>query len=449
MKRTLSAWSGIAAIATIAGLTMAAHAADTPSSWPMYALQPGHNAMLASAFPGVTWTYQVPGAADARKAVKNNTIIRDLVGFPIGVAVVDGSVYAPNDNGYLYKLDAKTGKLQWSFNAYNQLMTTPVVADAGGKQLVFIGAGNSVFAFSHAKKFGTKGAAVIRGTDVSAIDAVDAATGQLVWSFPTKGEDMPTAVFDHGMLLFGNGDGHVYALDAATGALKWKTPIKSFVSMSSASFDPKQNIVIMGGTHPSNIYALDAATGKRVWTVHPKNIFSSSGGDGTWAVVGHETIGQIETRTKAQTATSGSEEIAIDIASGKILWSKTLGTGKTPPRNKDAVPAIAGDVVYTGSPVTHDEYAIDAKSGKIIWSTPLKVGMKAAPTIVGHYVIQPTGSGEIVTLDKATGKVLHVYNQKQGGYGPQNGVAVGGTYFIGTNDGFMQAIPLTMLDAKP
>ncbi len=435
---------GFAACTGALGISVA-QAADTPSAWPMYAMLPGHNAAMKSSFPAVNWTFQVPGAADARHAVKNNTIIRDLVGFPIGVAVVDGVVFAPNDNGYLYKLDAKTGKLDWSFNAYNQLMTTPVVATVGSKRLVFVGAGNSVFAFSHAKRFGIKGGQVIRGTDVSAVDAVDVGTGKLVWTYKTKGEDMPTPVYNHGMLLFGNGDGHVYALNAGTGALKWKTPIKSFVSMSSATFDPKKNVIIMGGTDPSNIYALNAATGKRLWTVHPKNIFSSSGGDGTWAVEGNLTIGQIETRTETQTSSSSSEEIAINIGTGRIVWSTTLGTGKTPPRNKDAVPAIVDGVVYTGSPVTHDEYAIDAKNGKIIWTSALKVGMKAAPTIVGDDVIQPTGNGKIFTLAKSTGKIMHVYDQKQGGYGPQNGVAVGGTYFIGTNEGFMQAIPLKTL----
>ena len=426
---------------------VAAHAADTPGAWPMYALQPSHNAVFASAFPAVRWTFEAPGANDARSAVKSNTTIRDLVGFPIGVAVANGAVYAPNDNGYVYKLDALSGKLLWAFNAYNQVMTTPVVAQAGGKSLVFIGAGNSVFAYSHAKRFGKTGAAVIRGTDVSAFDAVDADTGKLVWSYPTQGEDMPSAVFAHGMLIFGNGDGHVYALDAADGSLKWKTAIGSFVSMSSATYDPAHNVVMMGGTHPSNIYALDAATGRRLWTVHPDGIFSSSGGDGTWAVAGAVAVGQIETRKPGQTTTSSSEEIGIDIASGKVLWSTVLGTGKTPPRNKDAVPAVDSGIVYTGSPVTHAEYAIDSTTGKIVWETHIGPSMKAAPTIVGDRVIQPTGSGKIFTFDRSRGTVLHVYDAKQGGYGPQNGVAIGRTLFIGTNTGYLQAIPLTELMA--
>lgn len=107
-----------------------------------------------------------------------------------------------------------------------------------------------------------------------------------------------------------------------------------------------------------------------------------------------------------------------------------------------------GGVVYTGSPVTHTEYAVDASNGKILWQQPLKVGMKGAPTVVGDAVIQATASGEIFTLDRSTGQVLHIYNAKQGGYGPQNGVVIGKTYFNGTNTGWLQAIPLRDLAIK-
>ena len=446
--RRLAAGLSFGAICA-ATTALAAGGANTPTQWPMYGLNPGHNAVVSSNFPEVAWTYQVPGAAHAAKVkVLNSTIIRDLVGFPIGVAVVDGMVYATNDNGYIYAVDAHSGKLAWSFNAYNQLMTTPIVAAIDGRPLVFIGAGNSVFAYSHAKQFGVPGAQVIRGNGVSAIYALDAKTGDEVWVHKTKGEDMPTPALYQGKLLFGNGDGHAYALDAATGKLAWQTPIHSFVSMSSATLDPARGVLVMGGTHPSKIYGLDAATGRLLWSVEPPLVFSSSAGDGTWAMDGKGlAVGQIETRTSAQQATkeSASEELAIDLKTGKIVWSTELGAGKTPPRNKDAVPTVVDGVVYTGSPVTHTEYAVDAQTGRILWQQPLKVSMKAAPVVVGKVLIQATASGEIFTLDRDSGAVLHTYNAHQGGYGPQNGVVVGGTYFNGTNAGMLQAIPLSTL----
>lgn len=439
---------GVAVVSTVQAAPI------TPQQWLMYALEPGHNAVYDSKFPAVSWRFNAPGAAEAAAAAKlgilNRTIIRDLVGFPIGVAVTDNTVYATNDDGFLYAVDARTGRLRWRYHAFNQLMGTPVVAEAGGHKLVFVGAGNSVFAYSHAVKFGVPGAQVIRGNGVSAIFALNARTGKKVWVFPTKGEDMPTPAFYKGKLLFGNGDGHVYALDAATGKLTWKTEIKSFVSMSSATLDPERGVLVMGGTQPSKIYGLDANTGKLLWAVEPPNVFSSSAGDGTWAMHGGAAVGQIETRAGDQekAGTSSSEELAIDLKSGQILWSTTLGSGKTPPRNKDAVPTVVGHVIYTGSPVTHTEYAVDANTGKILWQQPLGVGMKAAPTVVGKFVIQPTASGEIVTLDADSGKVLHRYNRHEGGYGPQNGVVIGHTYFIGTNAGALQAIPLSKLAVR-
>lgn len=429
-------------------LMTAAATPPTPAAWPMYALSPGHNAWVRSTFPAVSWRFRVPGAAAANaNDLLNPTMVRDQVGFAIGVAVVDGVVYATNNDGNLYALDARTGALRWRYHAFNQLMGTPIVASVDGRRLVFVGAGNSVFAYSHAVKFGEAGARVVRGNGLSAVLAIDAATGQRVWAFPTAGEDMPTPVFFKGRVLFGNGDGHVYALDAATGKLAWKTDITSFVSMSSATLDPATGVLVMGGTQPSRIYGLDAASGKLLWSVAPPGVFSSSAGDGTWAIAGHLAVGQIETQNadEKQDGRSASEELAIDLVSGRIVWSTTLGSGKTPPRNKDAVPTVVDGVLYTGSPVTHHEYALAAASGKIKWDQSLPAGMKAAPTLVGATLIQPTASGAIVTLDGGNGKVLHTFDAHEGGYGPQNGDAIGGTFFIGTNAGTLQAIPLRTL----
>ncbi len=423
-------------------------ALGTPGSWTMYAMAPGHNARYVSSFPAVSWCYQVPGAIEASSSkLLSRTMVRDLVGFAIGVAVVDDTVFATNDDGYLYAVNARTGELRWRFHAFNQLMGTPLVAKFDGRPLVFIGAGSSVFAYSHAVNFAEPDARVTRGNGLSAMFAVDASTGELVWAFRTQGEDMPTPVLSKGRLLFGNGDGHVYSLDATSGRLVWKSSIRSFVSMSSAALDPVSGVLVMGGTWPSRIYAVDAETGKRLWSVTPPEVFSSSAGDGTWAIHAHTAVGQIETQDaqEAKTGAATSEELALDLTSGHIVWSRQLGRGKVPPRNKDAVPTVDGDVIYTGSPVTHCEYALDASSGRILWKRRLDAGMKAAPSVVGDAVIQPAANGDLITLDRSNGEIRHTLDLHQGGYGPQNGVVIGGTFFIGTNAGVLQAIPLRRL----
>ncbi|MGC9128564.1 MAG: PQQ-binding-like beta-propeller repeat protein, partial [Acidithiobacillus sp.] len=65
-----------------------------------------------------------------------------------------------------------------------------------------------------------------------------------------------------------------------------------------------------------------------------------------------------------------------------------------------------------------------------------------APVVVGGHVIQALGNGDIYALDRKTGATEHVYHNRCGGFGPQNGVVIGNTYFIGSNAGCMEAIPV-------
>ncbi len=417
-----------------------------PANWTMYAMNSDHNPVYENGSNlDVYWTVGVPGAISARMSKRafkeryfNPTTVRDLMGIPIGASVVKGVVYVPSDNDYLYALNAKTGKLIWKFNALNQLMGTPVVAHG----IVYIGAGNSVFAYSHAIKFAEPHSHVIRGVDVSAYYALNAKTGKLIWEYHTKGEDMPTPVYYHNKLVFGNGDGHIYGLNARTGKLLWKIYIRSFVSMSSAT--RYKNIILTNGTHPNHFYAVNANTGKLIWTVAPAHCFSSSSGDGSPAVSkrGIE-VNQIEI-PGLTAGTSRSEEIALNARNGHIIWKKILGSGTVPPRNKDAVPMIHKGIIYTGSPVTKKAYAINLKTGKILWSKKL-IRMKAAPVLLGYKVYFPTGNGTIFVLNKNNGHIISKYNAHNGGYGPQDAVIIGKTMIIGTNFGWVNAIPLSAL----
>lgn len=422
-----------------------------PQSWPMYGMNPAHDAAWGASGSDakpVAWQFAVPGAVarsttpeDVKKRYVNITAVRDLVGIPVGVSVVDGTVYVPSDNGHVYALGATNGKLVWQFDALNQIMTTPVVARTAKGTLVYVGGGNADFSYSEAIKFGTSGASVVRGTGINGIYALQAKTGDLAWSYRTEGQDMPTPVYHDGRIIFANGDGHVYALDAAAGTLLWKTEIKSFVSMSSATLTG--NRVIVAGTHPDAIYAVDAGTGALAWRAEPGNVYSSSMGDCAPAAADGIVVTQIET-TSGKPGIAGSEEIAVDGATGKFVWRTMLGEGKVPPRNKDAVPMIRDGVVYTGSPVTNTAYALDVKTGAILWRRKLS-RMKAAPTVDGDHVFFPVANGTIYALDRKSGEIVNAYQSGNGGFGPQNGVIVNHTMYIGTNYGWVYAIPTSDL----
>lgn len=424
----------------------------SPASWNGYGLSASHNAVYR---PGgcrlaASWAFGVPNALAPGSSVAASSVPawRDLVGFPIGPAVAGGVVYAPNDNGRLYALDLRTGRMLWSSWGRNEIMTTPIVlaSAAGSPSEVIFGVGNSNFSYSQAVRFGVAGAAVTRGTGFSALDAVSATTGRLLWSVPTSGEVMATPILAGGNVVFADGAGQVEAVNPSSGALVWRTSVGSFDSMSS--LDSSGGVVIFGGTHPSRLYGISAASGKILWSTAPPGVYSSSMGDGTPAVASGIAVTQIETSTGAP-GRAGSEEIAVQAATGRILWQTMLGQGAVPPRNKDANPTIVGNTVYTGSPVTSKMYALDLKTGAISWSTALPARMKAPPTVLAGRVFEPTAAGTVVALSAAAGQVLHTWQGDRGGYGPQNLVIVADTVLAGTNLGWMQAIPLRQLSGGP
>lgn len=425
--------------------------ASYPEVWSLYGFTPDHNAVYHSGLPGAdgpVWTLPLPGAVPQgagkdwiKRTYVNGYNVRDLVGVPIGVSVARGWVYVPDDNGRLYAVEAQTGRIGWSFDARNQIMTTPLIAGAGPARLVYVGGGNSDFSYSEAVKFGRPGQTVLRGTYVSGIYAVHADTGRLAWQYHTKGEDMPTPAYYRGRIIFGNGDGHIYALDAATGKLQWKVTIGSFVSMSSAT--RYKNLIIMSGTQPNAMYAVNGDSGRIEWRTQPPHVFSSSLGDCSPAQSEGILVTQYEEQMPGRHR-AASVELGMDAATGRILWHTVLGSGPVPPRNKDAVPLISDGVVYTGSPVTSGAYALDLHSGRILWHTPM-AKMKAAPTALGQYVFYPTGTGKIFTLDRKNGHIEHVYDTGHGGFGVQNGIIVNNSMIIGSNFGWLYSIPVSRL----
>jgi len=66
------------------------------------------------------------------------------------------------------------------------------------------------------------GKVFVAAVDTHTVHALDAATGELLWSFTTGGRVDSPPTYDKGLVLFGSADGYVYALRARDGALAWR-----------------------------------------------------------------------------------------------------------------------------------------------------------------------------------------------------------------------------------
>lgn len=138
------------------------------------------------------------------------------------------------------------------------------------------------------------GVVIVAAPEAHRVEAREAASGKLRWSFPTPGkvDSPPTIVVDtgrkSGLAIFGCADGAVYALNLADGRLAWKflaAPtdglamhhghLASAMPLPGSVLVLGDTVIVAAGHHVDlgglHFYALDAATGavraRRV--IHP------------------------------------------------------------------------------------------------------------------------------------------------------------------------------------
>ena len=86
--------------------------------------------------------------------------------------------------------------------------------------------------------------------DVAAVPLTAAATGALVWQYPTMSYILSSPTVVNDVVFFGSSDGNLYALKAQTGALLWKYNIGTDVDSPAVA-----NGVLYVGARDGNLYA--------------------------------------------------------------------------------------------------------------------------------------------------------------------------------------------------
>jgi outer membrane protein assembly factor BamB len=317
-------------------------------------------------------------------------------------AVSQGVVYVGSADGYMYALDAGSGKTIWRFATGSRVVSSPAVS-AG---VVYFGSYDGNFYALNAAdgkrlwKFKTGGERRFEGTHLHGsqpapetmpdpfdvylsspaiwhdtvyfgsgdgnIYALSAKTGEKVWSFKTGDIVHASPAIDNGMLFVGSWDSYFYALDALSGAVKWsfKTgedpDIHNQVGIQSSA-------AIMGGTvffgcRDSHLYALDEETGGKKWSLDMH---------GSW-VVGSPAVRD----GKVYFATSDSGLFyAVKASDGSTIFSEDFHHWPT-----FSSPAIAGDTLYLGS-WSGALTAIDLAKQKRAWSFQTDASKRLGPEL--------------------------------------------------------------------
>ena len=375
--------------ANCAGGAPAAAAPSDPSvglaAWGMLAGNPAHNSALPADPLHASWTFRTNGS---------------IVMAP---SVVDGVAYAGSMDGCVYALDVATGRLLWSFAADNQVMSQPLVVD----NEVIVGSGN--------KGMGRlPNGRIVRGTGESGIYALDPGTGAVRWFVQTLGESMPTPSEQDGVIYEATGGEMFYAISATTGAVLWELPVGSYVSMSSPTLSG--NIAVFGGASPYALFGVNTQTQRLAWRLPQPQVHGGSD-DMTPTISG----GVAYAQEPDGHYIVHSVEMAIQASSGRVLWSRTLGTdrldlvqralglGQLGARDGEetGVATVSNGVLYTGAPGLHGLWALDAGTGQPVWPHPAALGqaIRTAPVVSGGR-IYVTSNTDLFVLDAATGRVL-------------------------------------------
>ena len=163
------------------------------------------------------------------------------------------------DDGYLYNLYQRDGKLAWKFKSKGLVRATAAVYNG----MVLFGDTEGIFY------------------------ALDLKTGKEKWVFKVIGEPMKleefgydrkailaAAVISKGKIVFGARDGYLYCLNATDGKQLWV--VDHQVSWVISTVAIKDSFVVTGTSDGRFVQAVNLDSGKEIWKFHPNSLFWSS-----------------------------------------------------------------------------------------------------------------------------------------------------------------------------
>ena len=185
--------------------------------------------------------------------------------------VADSTVYVGSGDGKVYAVDLATGRERWSHATGSRVRSSPAV----GGGTVYVGSFDGcVYALDAATgqdrwKYQTGdvvqsspalgGGMVFVGTRAEALLALDAATGAEKWRRPHSGSwVLASAAVAQGKVIVGGSDSHLLeAVDASTGQPVWSAQVGARMLGSATVLGD----VVIYGAEDFRVYTLDAATG--------------------------------------------------------------------------------------------------------------------------------------------------------------------------------------------
>jgi outer membrane protein assembly factor BamB len=338
---------------------------------------------------------------------------------PYGVAVADGRVFGLHGSKGVVAVDAESGAELW----VRDITATPT-AGIDIQPTVFDGL---VLVSTVPVSIG----GIYAPGDRGILHALDAETGDVVWTFDTvEGDDL----WGHPEVNSGGGAWYPPSIDPVAGVVYWgianPAPFPGTPEFPNGSSRPGPNL------YTNSALALDVRTGELLWyhQVIPHDLFDrdlvhtlvARPADGDAVVIatgkGATVVGlDPETGDRLWETPVGihrNDDLA-ELSGPTEIWPGTFGGVITPPATADGIVYVVtlnapstlppdATAYFGGELGTADGevVAIDAADGSVLWTTTVPGDPLGAATVVNDLVFTALLDGEIVALDRDTGEIL-------------------------------------------
>jgi outer membrane protein assembly factor BamB len=331
-------------------------------NWPLFGLNPARTRYLPA--KGIKPPY--------RKLWRYTE--RPLLEFP--PIFVGGKLYAVNNSGYAFSLDADTGKVLWERRIGRLNASSPTYY----KHRLYI-------------------VNLVPGHIVK----LDAKTGKIIWKhlLPGRAESSPVVI--DGSVYFGCEDGQLFSLSTRNGHVRWATTLGGPIKSAPAYYGG----VLYVGDYGGEMNAVVAKTGALKWQTG--SLGQGFGTSGEFYSTPAVAFGRV------YAGNNDDRVYSFDLSDGTLAWSYSTGgyaySGPVVASTPDSPPTV-----YIGS-FDGNVYALDARDGGLRWSHSAGGQVVGSLSAVGSTVYVAEFTGKTTSgFDMRTGH--RVFHYDRGTYTP-------------------------------